>query len=691
MNRTIQKAALFVTAFLAGLRQLGSRFSKKIKKNTTIIVLVATTVMAGHTVSAQLTQSGPQAPPTLKSVSVPGPDDSELAKYIKDKTAAIALGKTLFWDMQVGSDGTQSCASCHFHAGTDSRSKNQINPGADKTFDTGGGPNYQLTAADYPFHNLTDPNNRSASLSKDINDVTGSQGIFKTNFNSVNAGSAQDNTTVLPDPVFNVNGTNVRQVTPRNTPSVINAVFNFRNFWDGRAQNKFNGVNPFGDRDPNAYVYKSDLLGLKVEKVQISLKNSAAASQAVGPPLTSVEESGTGRTYPDIGDKLAGNQRLELPREHGKKLRGLTPLGKQVVASNDSVLGGLSNFPEKGLKTTYADMIKKAFNPEWWRSGLLIDIDDTGNRNIHNNLTNLLADPDGVVNTDQLLPQQFSLIDYNFSLFMGLAIQMYESTLVSDNSPYDQYREGNSSALTAPQQQGLKVFLNSGCIFCHAGAEFTAASVTNVEKNGRITRTPSGSYEDTGFFDIGVTPVKNDIGEGANDGLKPVSRPLSETLLAQQGSFQEVFGEAPNITPASSDTVNADGLFKAPGLRNVELSAPYFHNGGKLTLRQVVDFYNRGAGDADPSGPAPLPALNLKEDDKQALVAFLQSLTDERVRYEKAPFDHPQLFVPNGHPGNQKSVTDDGKGQATDDLLEIPAVGLNGRNTPGANFLGKQQ
>ena len=644
--------------------------------------------MAGQTVSAQVTQSGPQAPPSLKSVSVPGPDDSELAKYIKDKTAAIALGKTLFWDMQVGSDGIQSCASCHFHAGTDSRSKNQINPGADKTFDTGGGPNYQLTAADYPFHNLADPNNRSASLSQDINDVTGSQGIFKTNFNSVNPGSDQDNTTVLPDPVFNVNGTNVRQVTSRNTPSVINAVFNFRNFWDGRAQNKFNGVNPFGDRDPNAYLYKAGgVLGLNLEQVKISIKNSAAASQAVGPSLSAVEESGTGRIFPDIGGKLSDNQILALPRDFGKKLRELKPLGKQLVASDDSVLGSLSNFPQTGLNTTYTDMIKQAFQPEWWNSPLVINIDGKGVPIMIPNQVNLFKNIDGLGYADQLLPQQFSLIDYNFSLFMGLAIQMYESTLVSDNSPYDQYQDGNKNALTAQQQQGLNVFLNNGCIFCHAGAEFTAASVTNVQKNGRITRTATGSYQDTGFFNIGITPVKNDISLGAEDGVTQVSRPLSESLLSQQGSFQNVFSEDPNITVRPSDIVNADGLFKTPGLRNVELSAPYFHNGGKSTLEQVVDFYSRGGGDADPSGPAPLRALNLSQDNKQALVAFLQSLTDERVRDEKAPFDHPQLFVPNGHPGNQNSVTNDGTGQATDDLLEIPAVGFNGRNIPGPKFL----
>src|SRR3989441_12224664 len=65
-------------------------------------------------------------PASLKSVPVPDPRN--LARYIKDRNAAIALGKALFWDMAVGSDG-QACGSCHFHAFADSRSKSQLNPG----------------------------------------------------------------------------------------------------------------------------------------------------------------------------------------------------------------------------------------------------------------------------------------------------------------------------------------------------------------------------------------------------------------------------------------------------------------------------------------------------------------------------------------------------------------------------------
>lgn len=57
---------------------------------------------------------------------VPLPEHLDV--FIKDRTAALQLGKALFWDMQVGSDGVQACASCHFHAGADNRSSNQLSP-----------------------------------------------------------------------------------------------------------------------------------------------------------------------------------------------------------------------------------------------------------------------------------------------------------------------------------------------------------------------------------------------------------------------------------------------------------------------------------------------------------------------------------------------------------------------------------
>jgi hypothetical protein len=324
-------------------------------------------------------------------------------------------------------------------------------------------------------------------------------------------------------------------------------------------------------------------------------------------------------------------------------------------------------------------MIEDAFRREWWDSKQIIKVDANGTRSF--------KQPQGALATDE-----FTLMDYNFSLFFGLAIQLYESTLISNDSPFDRFMEGNSNALTVQQKKGKDLFEGkAGCINCHVGAEFTGASVNHVEEE-RIDHLTVGNggeaVYDNGFNNIGVRPTLEDLGVGGKD---PFGHPLSESRLAQQGLFQSLLNATPNDTVGADEHIAADGAFKTPGLRNVELTAPYFHNGGQLTLRQVVDFYNRG-GDFFENNienvDADIHPLGLSEEEKTSLVAFLLSLTDERVRYERAPFDHPQLFITNGHPGDQNAVTNDGTGQATTTLIEVPAVGSNGTTVPQPNFLG---
>ena len=118
-------------------------------------------------------------PGDLRAIAVPVP--SNLNDFVKDPQIARALGKALFWDMQVGSDGVQACASCHFHAGADPRSKNQLSPGLkripdpDLGFKTGVGPNHQLVATDFPLTRLVNPNVRgSLDPTADSNDVVSS-------------------------------------------------------------------------------------------------------------------------------------------------------------------------------------------------------------------------------------------------------------------------------------------------------------------------------------------------------------------------------------------------------------------------------------------------------------------------------------------------------------------------------------
>lgn len=640
---------------------------------------------------------------TLKGVTIPAP--ANLDQFVRDRQAAIALGKALFWDMQVGSDGITSCATCHFHAGADSRNINTLAPALLQTNDQhqpspdlqiGLGANSTLKATDFPFHKLSNANDRQSRVIADSNDIVGSQGVMNEQFVQVVPRRAEEARKTLPDNAYQVGGVNTRRVAPRNSPTVINAVFYLRNFWDGRAQDVFNGVNPFGARDPNAYVLQATT-PTQMEEVQVRLRYSSLASQAVGPPLSDVEMSASGRSFADLG----------------KKVLSLRPLAKQIVHPEDSVLGSMVHPSGKGLLTaTYQQMIEKAFVPTWWQGSNWVEVTASGTPLLVKTPRNPTA-------------KQFNHTSWNFALFFGLAIQMYESTLVSDDAPFDRYAEGYDYALTAQQKRGLAIFKDKAkCVSCHNGPEFSAATVSKLDKidlplpgdpviklpgtigarpsipdriermvfasvapkvdaSGMVNTTGRHVVYDNGFYNIGVRPTHEDLGIGAND---PFGHPLSESRLFYAGKLQEFGLPLPFFKVDEHYTPSADGSFKTPSLRNVELTAPYFHNGGQLTLRQVIDFYNRG-GDFRDENIADIPTditdLGLTPAEKEALLAFLLSLTDPRVKFEQAPFDHPQLFVPNGHPtSTDGSVQADLQGRALNTLLEIPAIGRSGGSAP---------
>jgi cytochrome c peroxidase len=650
-------------------------------------VAVASSLGGWHVVQAQVADGVAGAPDplpvpqTLKGMAVPEP--SNLHQFIQSRAAAIQLGKALFWDMQLGSDGKTACATCHFHAGADSRSRNQLQTR----------PNHQFTPGDFPFHQLADVNDRLSNVLWSNNFVSGSQGVYNERFGTICLSStgapfeapilnalsmdpfertlqscAQDLRSVLADPTFNVAGVNTRRITGRNTPSVINAVFNFRNFWDGRAQYVFNGMNPFGLRDTSARVYQNSQHGM--EAVQVAIDNASLASQASGPPLSDTEMSAGGRNFADLG----------------KKMIYLRPLASQQVLATDSVLGALRYRNGMGLnKQNYAEMIRAAFRPEWWNGSQLIQHNGDGSKTL-------------VALNARLAPNQYTQMQQNFSLFFGLALQMYETTLVSDDTPFDRYMTGDSKAMTIQQAIGMGLFFGKGhCANCHTGAEFTNATVRQT-KDQPLERMVMGNGDvavyDRGYYNISVRPTTDDLGNGGSD---PFGRPLALSELARglsNSEFNQLIGIQPNLSVSSSERTAKNGAFKVPTLRNIELTAPYFHNGSAATLRQVVEFYNRGGNfhqanqdDLDPD----IEPLGLTEDEKTALVQFLHALTDDRVRFHAAPFDHPQLRLPNGGVGDTASVTNDGKGRTVDAIIELPATGNAGftKNkllTP-ANFL----
>ena len=400
--------------------------------------------------------------------------------------------------------------------------------------------------------------------------------------------------------------------------------------WDGRAREIFTGATPFGDSDQAANVLVDSNQELTLTRVR--LDQSSLASQAVGPPLSAVEMSYDGRTWAQLGKRM-----LSLP-----------PLSRQQVSLSDSVLGAMANPDGLGVQPqhNYTSLIRAAFQPAYWQSAQVVD-----------GSFRVVPGIDSPRSTSE-----FTQIEANFALFWGVAIQAYESTLVSSDAPIDRFIDGDTSALTQLEQDGLRAFEGPGrCDRCHQGAELTAAGITTVaQQNGR--QRP----RDLGFFRTGVSPVGDDIAGGGSDS----------------------FGVA--LFPAVPASASA-GVFKSPGLRNVEFTGPYFHTGGAASLAQAVDFYVR-QGDFPDAGLDPdMTRIRINPRDRTALIAFLRALTDDRVRFERAPFDHPSICTPVGHaesaPGaTQLDPTSDSRSSALDVWALVPASGREGNTVPLQTF-----
>ncbi len=668
-----------------------------------VIVFLGVSLMGGGAWAQPLPgpPGNPFAPASLKFVDVIEPPN--LNQFLRTDTpgggitpearaAAIALGKALLWDMQLGSDGQTACATCHFHAGADVRTRNTLNPGFNRRFNVGPA-NSVVTDPQFPFHQRVPPVDfQSSPVLRDSDDVVGSQGVRLTTFVDIKLApswSAVETGTPLVDPLFRVGGAagfNVRQVTGRNAPTYINAAFNFDTFWDGRANVVFNGVNPFGPADDNARVFVNDQ-GLTLTPETVRMKFAALASQAVGPPTNTVEMSFVGRTFQKIGKKML----------HA----GCEPLALQDVRADDSVLGPLANSPNpsttlKGLNTSYAALIQAAFQDRFWNN-------NTHHVELVGGVPTVVAGAAGADNT-----AQFNQMEANFSLFLGISMMLFENTLISNDTPFDKFQEGFNPAAFGPTEElGLELLLASGCGACHAGPEFAGHNQIETQGFAPIIELPVAaiglefqvrfgpSHVDEGIYNVGVRPTREDVGRGGftanglDTRVRPLNRnrnfPLSYSALAMNKFLGRPPGlpaglaafvpDLPQIPPPNRRVDMTQGAFKVPSFRNMELTGPFLHNGSVATLGDVLDFYTRGGNFPRQNARNLHPAiveigiLQNQEARHVAILAFLNALTDERVRQEAKPFDHPEIIIPNGiNPTTGVDLT-----------FTRPAVGAGGR------------
>ena len=188
---------------------------------------------------------------------------------------------------------------------------------------------------------------------------------------------------------------------------------------------------------------------------------------------------------------------------------------------------------------------------------------------------------------------------------ISLAIAAFERTLVSFNSPYDRYRyEGDHTAISASAKHGAALFNSEWieCFHCHSGLNFS----------------DSTQHERSGFTEIAFhnTGLYNIDGKGAY--------PPNNTGVAE-------------ITLKASDM----GRFRAPTLRNIALTAPYIHDGSIASLSEVIDHYaaggrtlsegpHAGIGSQNPLKSSFIKGFEITAGERQDLIAFLESLTDEQ-------------------------------------------------------------
>ncbi len=175
----------------------------------------------------------------------------------------------------------------------------------------------------------------------------------------------------------------------------------------------------------------------------------------------------------------------------------------------------------------------------------------------------------------------------NFTIdHVAKAIATFERTVLSGNSAYDRYQAGNKKAMSPAQVRGLKVFQKAKCDKCHKDSNFT----------------------DNGFHNLGTG----------------MDQPNPDT-----GRY--------TVTHDPKDW----GAFKTPTLRDVAETPPYMHDGSLKTLKEVVDFYDKG-GTLNKNLDKDVKPLKLSVEQRADLVEFLRALTGDSWQKVQPPAELPQ-------------------------------------------------
>jgi cytochrome c peroxidase len=194
------------------------------------------------------------------------------------------------------------------------------------------------------------------------------------------------------------------------------------------------------------------------------------------------------------------------------------------------------------------------------------------------------------------------------------AIAAYERTLASFDSPFDHFIAGDENAISDAAKRGWELFnTKARCHLCHA-----------LTENQRDTTL----FIDNDFHNIGVGILRHRVAPLAQQAERELAQgdlaAIDTTAITGEMSVLGRF----LVTRKRGDIAS----FKTPGLRNVVVTAPYFHDGSMQTLWDVMDHYNKGDGITNPWLDKDMQPLALSESEIDEVVAFLASLTSPQYK-----------------------------------------------------------